>query len=49
MCILLYVNLMQCSGIPYISGQLEEEGGQNLFGGVVFHRCMIDWRRGQLV
>ena len=26
MCILLYVKCMQCSGIPYIYGQLEEEG-----------------------
>ena len=24
MCILLYVKLMQCSGIPYIYGGLEE-------------------------
>ena len=24
MCILLYVKLIWCSGIPYISGQLEE-------------------------
>ena len=26
MCILLYVKLMWCSGIPYIYGNLEEEG-----------------------
>ena len=25
MCILLYVKLLWCSGIPYIYGQLEEE------------------------
>ena len=59
MCILLYVKLLWCSGIPYISGQLE--GGTcalsicafcymlNLFGVVVFHRSMVSWRRGALV
>ena len=26
MCILLYVKLIQCSGVPEIYGQLEEEG-----------------------
>ena len=26
MCILLYVKLIWCSGIPYIYGQLEEGG-----------------------
>ena len=56
MCILLYVNLLWCSSIPYISGQLE--GGSstlsicafyymlNLFGVVIFHRSMVNWRRG---
>ena len=44
MCILLYVNLIWCSGIPYIYGQLEEGGGQNLLGVVVFHRSMVNWR-----
>ena len=29
MCILLYVKLIWCSGIPQIYGQLEEGGGQN--------------------
>ena len=59
MCILLYVKLIWCSGIPYIYGQLE--GGTsalsicafcymlNLFGVVVFHRSMVNWRRGALV
>ena len=54
MCILLYVKLMSCSGIPYIYGQLE--GGTfvlslcafcymlNLCGVVVFHRSMVNWR-----
>ena len=63
MCILLYVKLLWCSGIPhiydqcpYIYGQLE--GGTsvlsicafcymlNVFGVVVFHRSMVNWRRG---
>ena len=56
MCILLYVKLIWCSGIPYIYGQLE--GGTsalsicafcymlNLFGVVVFHRSMVNWRGG---
>ena len=56
MCILLYVNPLWCSGIPYIYGQLE--GGTsalsiyvlcsmlNLFGVVVFHRTMVNWSRG---
>ena len=59
MCILLYVKLMSCSSIPYIYGQLE--GGTsaliicafcymlNVFGVVVFHRYMVNWRRGTLV
>ena len=58
MCILLSVKLLWCSGIPYISGQLE--GGpsalsicalcyiRNLFGVVVLHRCMVNWRWGGL-
>ena len=52
MCILLYVKLLWCSGIPYISGQLEE-GTSVLsicafcymlayFGVVVFHRSMVN-------
>ena len=59
MCILLYVKLLWCSSIPYICGQLE--GGTtalhicafcymlNVFGVVVFQRCMVNWRRGALV
>ena len=59
MCILLYVKLFWCSGIPYIYGQLE--GGisalhtcafcsmSNVFGVVVFQRCMVNWRRRALV
>ena len=50
---------MWCSGITYIYGQLE--GGPsalstrafcymlNIFGVVVFHRSMVNWRRGALV
>ena len=56
MCILLCVKLLWCSSIPYIYGQLE--GGTcalsicafcymfNLWGVVVFHRCIVNWRRG---
>ena len=56
MCIVLYVKLMQCTGIPDIYGQLE--GGKsalnicafcymlNLFGVMVFNRSMLNWRRG---
>ena len=59
MCILLYVKLLWCSGIPYIYGHLE--GGTsalricafcymlNLFSVVVFYRSMFNWRRGSLV
>ena len=59
MCILVYVKLLWCSGIPYIYGQLE--GGTsalnicafcymfNLCDVVVFHRSMVNWRRGALV
>ena len=59
MCILLYVKLLWCSGIPYISGQLEGSTSAlsicafsymlNLFGVVVLHRCMVNWRRRALV
>ena len=54
----LYVKPMQCSGIPQIHGQI---GGYispgymcillqlNLCGVVVFHRSMVNWRRGALV
>ena len=54
MFILLYVKLLWCSGIPYIYGQLE--GGTsalsicafcymlNLFGVVVCHTSMVDWK-----
>ena len=57
MCILLYMKCIQCSGVAYICGQLEEGGTsalgictfiymQNLFGVVVLHRSMVDYRRG---
>ena len=54
MCILLYVKPIWFSGIPVMYGLLEEGGlGScafcymlNLFGLVVFHRAMINWRRG---
>ena len=88
MCILLYVKLIWCSGIPQIYGQLEEGslvyvhyaicetyvvqwysidlwsiGGVYICPGyscillyvkldlsvVVFHRSMVNWRRGALV
>ena len=56
MCIVLSVELFWCSGIPYIYGQLE--GGLsalsicafcymlNIFGVVVFHRSVVNWRMG---
>ena len=52
MCILLYLKLIQCSGIPYIYGQLEEEDlgicvfcyMWNWSGVVVFYTSMINWR-----
>ena len=59
MCIVLYVKLIWCSGIPYIYGQLE--GGTsvlgicafcymlNLCGVVVFHRSLVNCRRGAFV
>ena len=59
MCILLYLKLLLCRGIPYIYGQLD--GGTsalcicafcymlNLFSVVVFHTSMVNWRRGPLV
>ena len=54
MCILLYVTSIQCSSIWYIYGQLGCPSNlglcafcymQNLFGVVVFHRSMVNWRR----
>ena len=50
MCILLYVKLIRCSGIPYIYGQLGGLGicafyyMLNLCGVVVFHISMVDCR-----
>ena len=54
MCILLYVKLIWCSGIPYICGQLERGRYAlsicafccmlNVFSVVVFHRSMVNWR-----
>ena len=56
MCILLYVKLTRCSGIPYIYGQLTRGTSDvgicpfyymgNLIGVVVLHRSMVNWRRG---
>ena len=54
--ILLYVILIQCSGLPEIYGQLEVVGSVctgicafcymwNLLGVVVFHRSIVNWRR----
>ena len=59
MCILLYVKFIWCSGIPFIYGQ--SEVGYiclgicvfcyklNLFGEVLFHRSLVNWRKGSLV
>ena len=54
MCILLSVKLFWCSGIPYIYGQLDRGTCAlsicafcymlNVFGVVVFHRSMVNWR-----
>ena len=59
MCILLYVKPLWCSGIPYIYGQLDTSTSAlsicafyymlNIFHVVVFHRSMVNWRRGALV
>ena len=59
MCILLYVKLLWCSSVPYIYGSLEGVKSDlsicafsyilNLFGGVVFHRSLVNWRRGAWV
>ena len=46
---MLYVKLMWCSGLPWIYGQLEEgvvSVSWNLFGVVVLHGSMVNWRRG---
>ena len=40
------MKLNQCSGLPEIYGQLEEGVGSVCTSVVVFHRCMVDWRRG---
>ena len=61
MCILLSVKLIWCSGIPYIYGQLEGVHLPSVyvhsaicetylvFGVVLFHTSMVNWRRGALV
>ena len=59
MCILLYVKLMWCSSMLDIYGCLEGDTCAlgicafcymlNLFGVVVFHRSVVNWRRGALV
>ena len=56
MCILLSVKLFWCSSIPYIYGQLEGSPSAlsicafcymlNIFGVVVYHTSMVNWRRG---
>ena len=56
MCILLYVKLIQCSGIMQIYDEMEERYicpeyialcyMLNLFGIVVFHRSMVSWKEG---
>ena len=52
MCILLYVKLIWCSGVPQISGQLGGTCAMGIcaffymwhwFGVVVFQRCMVNW------
>ena len=58
MCILLYVKLIWCSGIPYICGQLHADTSTlsicafccmlNLFHVVVLHRCMGQLEDGGL-
>ena len=56
MCILLYVKFIWCSSVPQIYGRLQEMVMPalgifaffymwNLFGVVLFHRSMVDWRR----
>ena len=59
MCILLYVTSIQCSSIPYIYGQLEGSPSAlsicafcymlHVFSVVVFHRSMVNCRKGALV
>ena len=59
MCILLYVKRIWCSGIPYIYDQLEGVTSTwsicafccmlNVWGVVVLHRSMVNWRQGALV
>ena len=48
MCILQYVILIQCTGMPEIYGHLQEWAGQNLVGVVVFDSSMIAWGVGHL-
>ena len=59
MCILLYVNHILCSDIPSIYSQFEWRATSaisicalcymwNLFGVVLLHRSMVNWRRGDL-
>ena len=57
MCILLYVTLIWCNGIPDIHCQL---GGRcilsicafcdmyTLFGITLFHRCVVNWSLGRV-
>ena len=47
MCFLLYMKLIWCNGFPEKYGQLEEGGmGSVCTGVVVFHRSIVNWRRG---
>ena len=58
MYILLSVKLFWCSGIPYISGQLEVGTSAlsictfcymlNIFGVVEFHTSMVNWSGGYI-
>ena len=47
MCILLYMKLIWCNGFPQIYSQLEEGGvGSVCTGVVVFHKSIVNWRKG---
>ena len=56
MCILLYVKLIWCSGIPEMYGQMEEGGHGtcafcsmcNFFGVVIFYTSIVDCRGAHL-
>ena len=48
LCILLYVKLSQCSGLPYIYGQLEEGWGLSALVYVHSSICETSWCSGLL-